>query len=162
MAIPLVARIAIMVLFREGLSHLGKGQEREQMLHCARHRASELKRPLVIIDSYSADEGGALVSGCCPSDQVDTRSDLMNEGDIPVANDSSVVLCSFSLEYMPDIRKAWKEIMRVAGSPSNVFVAHAKKSLFNRRKWIIESAPPFSPDLRFSEMSRPYMIHEEE
>ena len=163
MAIPLVARIAIMVLFREGMSHLGRGQEREQMLYCASHRANELQRPLVIIESYVSDEGGALVTGCCPSDQPGTRSDLMHTGDIPAGDNSSVVFCSFSLEYVPDIRRAWKEVMRVAGSPSNVFVAYAKKSLFGRgRKWVIESAPPLSPELKFDAVSRPYTPSEEE
>lgn len=162
MAIPLAARIVIMVLFQEGLKHLGKGKEREQMLQCAQYRANELQRPLVLIESHDTKSGEAIVSGCCPSNQVATRSDLTTEGSIPVANDSAVVLCCHCLEHVPDIHSAWKEIMRVAGSPSNVFVAHQRKSLLSRnRKWIIESAPPVSPDLMFAPVSRPYPPTEE-
>jgi hypothetical protein len=125
-----------------GMQEVGKwkirAQEKERMYETAAYRANELKRPLVIIGE----------DGVHPSE--------VRVGSMGTPDDSCVVFCCYSLEKAPDIEESWKEIVRIAGSPSNIFVAHLKGGLASMSPdvlWDIESAPPIAPKLNYKPRS---------
>jgi hypothetical protein len=43
-----------------------------------------------------------------------------------IANDSAVVFVSCVLEYVSDPQAAWREVLRMAGSPENVFLVRVQ------------------------------------
>jgi hypothetical protein len=143
-----IARVGFSLALREGMMHRTRAQERERMYECACHRANETRRPLVTIE------------GDCDC----------HVGCKEYADDSCVILVCYSLETLPEkddqgqpgLESAWREIMRVAGSSSNIFVAHHKGSLVSMvhpsMNWKIESAPPLSPGLAYRSRKKiPYV-----
>jgi len=138
MAISLPVRIGLMVGMQEFGKWKARGQEREQMHETAKYRANELGRPIVIIGD----------GGIHPS--------KIHDKTMGTTDDSCVVFCCHCLEKTPDIESAWKEISRIAGSPSNIFVSHIKGGLASLApdvKWNIELAPPLSPKLSYKPRS---------
>jgi hypothetical protein len=134
-----IARVGLSLAFREGMMHRSRNQEKERMYECACHRANETQRPLITIEWQQYTH-----VGCQEYD-----------------DNSCVVLVCYSLETLPEkdedgnpgLESAWREIMRVAGSSSNIFVAHHRGSLVSMvhpsMNWKIESAPPLSPGLAY-------------
>lgn len=132
--LPSVARVGLMMLVQEGLRWKGRKQERERMYESAAYRANELGRPLLLI----GDDG--------------IPHQNLRVGAIEVPNNTCVVYCCYCLEKVDDIDDAWSEVMRVAGSPSNIFVSHLNggiAALAPDIKWKIESAPPLTPALNY-------------
>lgn len=121
----------------------------------AKLRAEELKRPLVVVgdpDGGPTNPGPIYGDMCvdltgCPVAPRGVRADISKSHAIPMADDSAVVAVFCVLELVPDIDAAWKEIMRVAGSPKNVFVVAMQPSSFSAWfyrgvQWVITDAPP--------------------
>jgi len=143
MPLSLTARVGISLALREGMMFHSRQKEKERMHECAAHRVGELKRPLVVIGEHGIDPAELHV-GCGG-----------------YKDDSCVVLVLYGLETVPEvgengqpgIEEAWAEIVRVAGSSSNIFVTHHKGSLVAALdpsvNWKIESAPPMSPGLAY-------------
>lgn len=118
----------------EGAAALLRHNQRTGLYAAAEKRAKVLGRPLVVVGD---PEGGAhtrivAAYGCgdtcvdltgCPSCTKGVKADI-TAGPVPgIANDSAVVFVSCVLEYVEPFDAAWNEIMRMAGSSDNVFVA---------------------------------------
>jgi hypothetical protein len=111
------------------------------MFDTAAFRASEIQRPLAVIGNVS-DVRPPQVRVFSPE----------NPESIDAKDNSCVVLCSFSLERVDDIDRTWREVMRVAGSPFNVFVAHHRGGIASWSpsiRYNIELAPPMAPGLKY-------------
>lgn len=159
------ARIGVMFLVRECALWLKRVARRKQLYELAQARARELGRPLVVVGDV---RGGVTHRGygygdlCvdltgCPDASVGVRADVSKPKAIPLGNDSAVVFVSCVLEFVPNIDAAWREILRVAGSPFNTFVVHLEKFsvaayAYPGVKWIVEQAPPESAALRYRPM----------
>ena len=140
----------------EGIGYANRYLARGNIYAIAKERADEIQRPLIVVGSPNAATGGypcgdlcVDLAGCsrCGEPPIDARK-------IPAKDDSAVVFISCTLEYIPEIREAWKEILRVAGSVDNIFVVAVQNwtltaSAYPNSQWIIEAAPPFSYDLKF-------------
>ena len=138
MAIPVIVKYCFMFAVQEGVKWKERQLEKEKMYNTALYRANELSRPLIII----GDDG--------------LHPNEVRVGCGPIPNNSFVVYCCYSLEKSDDIEDSWNEIIRIAGSPFNVFVSHLKggmASLSPEVKWSIESAPPFTPSLEYKPRS---------
>lgn len=106
---------------------------RKTVHELARERADALGRPLVVI---GAPEGGVTAGYGCGDLTVDLNgspgcprsiaADICVEGAIPLGDDSAVVFVSCVLEYVHDHEAAVEELMRVAGSPENLFVVRVE------------------------------------
>ena len=147
MAMPIALKYCLMFAFQEGVRWKERQVEKEKMYNTALYRANEISRPLIIIGDQGLDANEVRV-GCGA-----------------VKDDSCVVYCCYSLEKCDDIEDSWNEILRISGSPFNVFVSHLKGgmvSLSPEVKWNIDSAPPFTPQLVYSERKfskiKPYSL----
>lgn len=140
----------------EGIGYANRFLSRGHIYKLANERAKQIHRPIVVIGAPGAATGGypcgdlcVDLDGCerCGSPPIDAKH-------IPVKDDSVVVFVSCTLGLIPDIRAAWKEILRIAGSVDNVFVVDIQEwtltaSAYPGTKWIIESAPPFANDITY-------------
>jgi hypothetical protein len=136
----------------------------------ARARARALARPLVTVGAPTAGFTGGYPCGDLCVDLQGCRAcgapprDLTKRYGIPVADASVVVFVSYVLEYVDDLEAAWDEIVRAAGSPDAIFVAHVQPwsrltSLFYPgARYIIERAPPEHRELVYRRVRRdPYV-----
>jgi hypothetical protein len=99
----------------------------------ARARADALGRPLCVV---GAPEGGMTAGYGCGDLTVDlagspgcpraVAADICGYGAIPLDDDSAVVFVSCVLEYVQDHEAAVEELLRVAGSPENLFVVRVE------------------------------------
>jgi hypothetical protein len=137
--------------FAEGFAALSRHEQRTVLYEMAQVRASELGRPLVVVGDPDAGAHTSLARayGCgdvcvdlngCPSCEINLKADITKP--LPFADDSQVVFVSCVLEYVDDFEAAWKEIMRVAGSPQNVFCAVVQpwtftSALYPGAKWTL-------------------------
>ncbi len=106
---------------------------RRRVYETAVRRAAELGRPLIVIGDPDAGAHTRLVRayGCgdlcidlhgCPKCSVMQAADL-TQGPVPgVADDSAVVYVSCVLEYVADPAAALRELIRMAGTPENLFI----------------------------------------
>lgn len=118
----------------------------------ARARAKSLGRPLVVVGD---PDGGAQTRLLRAYDCGDVTIDLAGApacprpiaADItqrvPVLSDSAVVYESMVLEYVDDPQAAWAELLRMAGSPANLYTARVDpytltSVLYPGAKWAIE------------------------
>jgi hypothetical protein len=120
-------------LLTEGGMALWRFETRRRAFDAASRRASELRRPLVVVGDPDAGAHTRLVRayGCgdlcidlqgCPLCRVMQAADL-TAGPVPgVADDSAVVFVSCVLEYVSDPEAALRELHRMAGSPDNLFL----------------------------------------
>ena len=134
MRVQSAARIALALLL--GAELIGAHQRfanRQDIFALAQRRAVALGRPLVVIGDPHGGAHTRLIPayGCgdltidlsgCPSCPNGVMADITAGPVSAVANDSSVVYVSCVLEYVSDPDAAWREILRMAGSPDNVFV----------------------------------------
>jgi SAM-dependent methyltransferase len=131
---------------------------RQDFYQTARAMATDLRRPLIVIGAPDGWGAGVDLYGC-----GDTCLDLdgcarcgakpfdLSSG-IPFDDDSAVVFVSCVLEYVPDLDAVYREIVRVAGGESRVFIVHIRPeswwTLFFYRpenRNVILSAPPLGP-----------------
>lgn len=143
----------------EAFSWAKRRKSRAEYFDMARKRADELRRPLVVIGDpealghqniYGPGDLCIDLTGCPSYGGKGVRADI-SKG-IPLPDNSAVIYVSYVLELIPDIKKAWNEILRVAGGPENVFVLHLQPNTFAARlypgvSWVIESAPPVTSGL---------------
>jgi hypothetical protein len=174
-AIPFAVKVGVSLAFRELGMWMSRVQDRKRLYEWAEHRSKELGRPLVVIGNpqggmthmgYSTGDLCVDLTGCptaAPGKSV--KADITKPGSIPVADDSSVIFVSCVLEYVKDMEKAWNEIIRAAGSPSNVFICHVPKASFTAwlypgARYVIDSAPPYTPTISYKSTSSEMPVHE--
>lgn len=139
MALALATRVGLTLGVREAFMYKGRRDDRKRLTEWAKHRAEELKRSLVILES----------------------GDKIKANSIPLKDDTGVVLVCHAFEYQDDLGVAWEEVMRVAGSASNMFVAFIPKQSFVAwlhpgAKYILDTAPPATPVMRAREIGKSY------
>lgn len=113
---------------------LRRRMKRRELYTEAQKRAIETKRKLVVI----GDPGGGLthndygigdlcvdITGCSAA-PISVVADISTPKSIPVKDNSVIVYVSCVLEYVKDFDGAVKEVLRVAGSPENVFVVRVE------------------------------------
>ena len=145
-----------------GLELWNSGQRwsrRRDYFYAASERARQTGRRLVVIgdpDSgahtslFRAYDCGDLcvdLMGCelCPGSQA---INLSTGHVTTIADNSAVVFVSCTLEYIPDVQAAWREILRMAGSTENVYVVPVGETwgiagvLYPGAQWSVEAAPP--------------------
>lgn len=113
-----------------------RNANRTSLYKQAEARAKALGRPLLVIGDPNAGAYTSLfqaydcgdecldLHGCpaCPvSYEADVTKPLTS-----IADDSRVVFVSCVLEYTSDFEAAWRQIVRIAGSPDNVFLARVQ------------------------------------
>ena len=120
------------LVLAEGGAFAWRLAERRRVYGAALARARDTGRQLVVVGSPDAGTQGAIarVYGCgdlcldlggcnrCPTQLV---ADITQRID-GLADDSSVVFVSCVLEYVNDPQAAWREVLRIAGRPENVFL----------------------------------------
>lgn len=104
---------------------------RTQVFAEARSRASALGRPLVVVGD---PDGGVTAGYSCGDVTVDIRAtsacpnylraDITKS--IPIADNSAVVFVACVLEYVADADAALCELLRVSGSPDNLFIVRVE------------------------------------
>lgn len=121
------------IVVAEGIAALVRHRTRTRLFSEAEALARRLGKPLVVVGDPDAGAHTALVRayGCgdvcvdlngCPACPVAHRVDL-TQSRIPMDDGSAVVFVSCVLEYVNDPAAAWRELLRVAGSPGNVLIA---------------------------------------
>ncbi len=104
--------------------------QRKVVFDQARARAAKLGRPLVVVGA--PDRGPTPGPGCgditvdldgsaCP---VSIAADITKP--LPLGDDSAVVFVSYVLEYVDDYAAGYRELLRVAGSPENLFIVRVE------------------------------------
>ena len=133
--VPLVALASLAAI--EAYGSMSRFASRTTLYQKASERAALLGRPLVVVGdpdggahtrlkrAYDCGDICLDLNGCnqCP---VQHKVDLTQGPNGIVADDSAVVFVSCVLEYVGDYDKAAREILRMAGSPDNVFVAYVQ------------------------------------
>jgi len=136
----------------EGVAALDRHRARHVLYEQAKQQAADLGRPLVVVGDPDSGAHTSLVRayGCgdvcidlrgCGSCPRAITTDITRI--IPLPTDSSVVFVSCVLEYVADPQATWAEILRVAGSPDNVFLARVQPwtltaALYPGARWTIE------------------------
>lgn len=157
------------IVTNEVFSWWSRRNQRGDYYQLAAARAKLTGRPLIVIgDPDSHVTRGEVGYGdlCvdltgCPLAPLGVKADITVPGSIrkrdgtPVADDSAVVVIFCVLEYVPDIDAAWREVMRVAGNFSNVFVVYVDPMcltayFYPGAKHVIRAAPPTAPTLEYS------------
>ncbi len=112
---------------------LRRFEARRRAFDAASRRASELRRPLVVVGDPDAGAHTRLMRayGCgdlcidlhgCPLCRVMQAADLTRGPIEGIADDSAVVYVSCVLEYVSDPEAALRELNRMAGSSDNLFL----------------------------------------
>lgn len=125
------ARVLAGVGVVEGLAATTRHVERSRLFAEAAARATELKRTLVVVGDPDAGLHTAIIRayGCgdvcvdlagCPACPTAIAADITRP--LPFGNDSVVVFISCVFEYVPNLEAAYRELLRVAGGPQNLFV----------------------------------------
>ena len=118
----------------EAVSYAGRYSQRKALYDVARQRAQELGRTLVVIGD---PDGGVTHGGygcgdvCididdCKRCENHIKADITKGPIEAIPSGSAVVFVSCVLEYVEKYDEAWQEIIRMAGSDSNVFVVYAQ------------------------------------
>jgi len=129
-----IARVALGGLaVAEGASALHRWRARREVYDQAARRAAALHRPLVVVGDPDAGAHTRLIRayGCgdlcvdingCPLCPVVQVADIAARPVPGVADDSAVVFMSCVLEYVDDAEAAVRELVRMAGSPENLYM----------------------------------------
>jgi ubiquinone/menaquinone biosynthesis C-methylase UbiE len=141
MALSTAARVGLMTGFREAMMWKSRKEDTQRLTEWANHRAQETSRTLVVLE----------------------KGDKIQTGSIPLPDDSGVILVLYALEYVPSMDQAMGEIFRVAGSASNLFVAHMNKQSFLAwlhpgARYVIASAPPATPNVQARRTGTEYPV----
>lgn len=152
-----VARIALGTIAALELgAGIARAKARRDLFAQALARSNATGRPLVVVGDPDAGAWTKYLAreyGCgsicidlagCPACPVAIPADITR----PIAQvpaNSAVVFVSCVLEYTPDPQAGWQEILRMAGSPDNVFMADvqplsATAVLYPGAKYIVQRA----------------------
>lgn len=122
-----------LVLGAEGVAAWSRFRDRQQQYEAAQARAIQLGRPLVVIGDPDAGMHTRLLRayGCgsscidllgCPGCPVSIPADITAGPVTRVPTNSAIVFCACVLEYVSNPAAAWREILRMAGDPANIFL----------------------------------------
>jgi hypothetical protein len=128
------ARVALgAIVAAEGIAATRRFRRRERLFAAAFEQARVLERPLVVVGDPDSGLHTRFIRayGCgdvcldihgCPACPLSITADL-TAGPVPtIADDSAVVFVGCVLEYTSDAPAALEEVLRIAGSPENLFV----------------------------------------
>jgi len=134
MSIRTIARVALggALLAEVGMA-FHRFEVRRRVFDAAARRASELRRPLIVVGDPDAGMHTRLARayGCgdlcidkngCPMCSVMKAADLTKGPIEGISDDSAVVFVSCVLEYVTDPEAALSEVRRIAGVPDNLFL----------------------------------------
>lgn len=138
--------------------------KRTRYYNLAKNKAKESKRPLIVVGNPDSGPTNKIIGRLydCGDYTIDINgSECPNtlQGDLverlkKFPDNSCVIYISYVLEYLENIDDAVKEIYRVAGDSSNIFIVHAQNnSKISRVKYssgytdphsryVIDTAPP--------------------
>ncbi len=152
----------------EGTATVKRFFRRRDYYNDALARATETERHLVVVGDPKAGATTRILPATgsgdlcidltgCPSSENGLAADITKRVDV-VKDDSAVVFVSCVLEYVDDIQAAWAEIVRMAGSPSNIFIVTVEPwsltaRLYPGAKWVIDKAPPEGTELVYRPVS---------
>jgi hypothetical protein len=141
----------------EGLAALSRFRARQDYFAAAQARAQATHRKLVVIGNPSGGAHTRLIQayGCgdvcvdlvgCDGCAQSITADI-TQGVPGIRSDSAVVFVSCVLEYVNDPQAAYREILRMAGSPDNIWIVPVQPYTFTSMfypgaKSMIDSAPP--------------------
>lgn len=148
----------------EIIAALIRQRSRSKTYDAALAHARSIGRPLVVVGDPDAGASTALLRayGCgdvcvdlnaCPACPASQAVDLTRER-ARVADDSAVVFSSCVLEYVSDPDAAWRELLRMAGSPERVYLTAVQPwtgtaALYPGARWRVlrsgMAAPRFLP-----------------
>ena len=129
-----VARVALAALVAaEGAAALARFEDRKRSFAAAQRRAAESGRMLVVVGDPHAGAHTRLLPayGCgdvcvdltaCPACPVGVAVDLTRGRVESVPDGGAVVYVSCVFEYVSDPAAMMREVMRMAGDPSHVFI----------------------------------------
>jgi len=111
---------------------LDRHAERTRQYQAAQRRAAELGRQLVVVGDPDAGMHTRMARayGCghvcvdlngCPQCPMSVTADI-TKPPLPFESDSVVVFVACVLEYVSDVEVAYRELLRIAGDPRNLFV----------------------------------------
>jgi hypothetical protein len=111
----------------EGLGAVLRHRERAAVLRAATDRARAIGRPLAIVSAPETDAHAPPVQllDCAPSGALPEAGSAcrgLARGDAPIADRSVVVFAPCVLEYTADPESVWREFVRMAGSPAEVYL----------------------------------------
>lgn len=111
----------------EGLGAVLRHRERAAVYAAAAQRARAIGRPLAVVGVPEAGARSPSVrlldcagEGALPEANIACRD--LARGDAPIADRSVVVFAPCVLEYTEDPESAWRELVRMAGSPAEVYL----------------------------------------
>lgn len=144
----------------EGVAALARHRDRSDTFARAEAQARALGRPLVVVgDPFSGAHTRLMPAyGCgdvcldltgCPACPVGHRTDLARDH-APVGDDTAVVFCSCTLEYVPDAPAALAELVRMAGSWERVHLVTVQPwtftaALYPGARWTVTPRPGQAP-----------------
>jgi len=169
MKVSTIARVALGgIVAVEGAAALARFNDRKRFFAAAAQRAQQLGRTLVVIGdpdagmhtrmlrAYGCGDVCVDLVGCgaCP-DSV--AADITHGPVERIPANSAVVFVSCVLEYVSDPQAAWTEILRMAGSPDNVWIVPVAPWTLTATlypvapaRWRVLEAPPTAQTLRVS------------
>ncbi len=118
----------------ELIAALSRASERKSTFALAQARSQTTHRPLIVVGDPDAGAWTSLLGreyGCgsvcldltgCPTCPVAIPADITHGPINGVPTNSAVVYVSCVLEYVADPVAGWNEILRMAGTPDNVFL----------------------------------------
>jgi hypothetical protein len=119
--------IVVLLLASEVYEQYNKKYSHERIYNEAEKSSRILGRPLMILgDPYKIMRKSICGNICidmdgCPKCQVSVKGRM--EDILPTMKaDSHVIFVSCVLEYVDDIDKVWKELIRIAGTINNIYV----------------------------------------
>lgn len=153
-----IARTALAgALIAESLASMARFGDRKVLYGQALQRARETSRPLVVVGDPDAGAHTRLLRayGCgdvtidlagAPNCPVSIPADITAGPITRVPDDSAVVYVSCVLEYVTNPQAGWREILRMAGRPDNVFMVVVQSwtmtaTLYPGARYLIQRAP---------------------
>jgi hypothetical protein len=152
-----------LILAAEGVGAVSRFNARGHVFAEAARRAQQLGRRLVVVGNpdggiqtrllraYGCGDVCVDIVGCsaCP-DSV--TADITRGPIASIPDGGAVVFVSCVLEYVSDPFAAWREVVRMAGSPENVFMVSVQpwtltSVFYPDARWAIYGTPPGSPGL---------------
>ncbi|MHC4618510.1 MAG: hypothetical protein ACYTEQ_12245 [Planctomycetota bacterium] len=136
---PIPAIALAVILANEVHNANQRHTNRERVYGAAQKRALAVGRPLVVVGdpdsglhtslrrAYGCGDACVDLNGC-PTCVISHMADIQQR--LPFGDDSQVVFVSCVFEYVKNFDAAWNEIIRIAGSPKNIFVVSVQPRTF--------------------------------
>lgn len=132
--------------------------KRTKYYNLAKSRSEFLKRPLIVVGNPDSGPTNKIIGRLyeCGDYTIDINGSKCNntlQGDLlqqlkKFSDNSCVIYISYVLEYIENIDDTIKEIYRVAGDSSNIFVIHAQNnSKISLVKYSSGKSDPYSKNV---------------